>query len=606
MQNGFYSLSDNYSKENHIIPEWDLTSIYKNYKDPAYIHDKQVLKQKIKNILELIENNAPSKNAAPASWIHKVIKEFENIYDLDEQLQAFAFAQYAACTTESKHLSEINTLESLAVPIKRAEALFRKQLGAFDIDETALKQEIPDYYSYKLFISEQQFLRNKQMDPSLEDLAADLSRSGADAWSRLQQAVSSTLKTVWDKQTGEEKTVNQLRSLAFDSSRSVREKAFQKEIELWKSAATPIAYALNGVKGATITVNKRRNYNKTLDRSIFQTRISKKTLDALFSAVKNYLPSFQKYLFKKAQLLGLKKLAFYDLFAPITKSEKKWNFSEAKEFIIDKLSDFNPEIGNFAEQAFKNNWIDAKPREGKVGGAFCISYPNSGQSRILCNFDGSFSSVSTIAHELGHAYHHHILRDTKALARNYPMTLAETASIFSEKIIFSGGLETTLGEERLGILETSLQDATQVIVDILSRFIFEHTVFEKREEKELSPDEFSDIMIHAQKEAYGSALDENYLHPYMWAAKPHYYRSEFSYYNFPYSFGLLFGLGLYSIYQQEGPAFFSRYKEVLSKTGQMTAIELGGELGFNLEDTEFWKSGLEIIKADIERFCKET
>ena len=241
----------------------------------------------------------------------------------------------------------------------------------------------------------------------------------------------------------------------------------------------------------------------------------------------------------------------------------------------------------FCWDAFAKNWIDAEPVPGKVGGAFCVSFPLAGESRILCNFTGTMNDVSTIAHELGHAYHHEVLKNDEAALRQYPMTLAETASIFSENIV-SSGLDASAGEEeRLQVTELFLQDCSQVIVDILSRFYFERSVFERRSESELSAEEFCSLMLDAQKAAYGDAVEQSELHPYMWAVKSHYYNADLSYYNYPYAFGLLFGLGLFSLYRKEGSAFSKKYNTVLKASGCANAVDVAGKAGFDIEEGRF-------------------
>ncbi len=228
------------------------------------------------------------------------------------------------------------------------------------------------------------------------------------------------------------------------------------------------------------------------------------------------------------------------------------------------LDPFSDELADFTDHAFKNRWIDVDPREGKVGGAFCAYSHTLKESRVLTNFTGSFDGVSTLAHELGHAYHGSLLTEESIWNIHYPMPLAETASIFCETIVTQALLEKAEADEAIGILEQVLQNAGQVITDIYSRFLFESQVLDKRKDYPLTVDNLKETMINAQKEAYGKGLDHSYLHPYMWACKPHYYSGDLSFYNFPYAFGLLFAKGLYAIYEQEGQAFIPKYKKTSS------------------------------------------
>ena len=314
-------------------------------------------------------------------------------------------------------------------------------------------------------------------------------------------------------------------------------------------------------------------------------------------------PAFRTYYHKKAERLGKTQLAFWDLFAPVGTASEGFTYAEARALIETRFAAFSPELAALAVRAFEGNWIDAEPRDGKRGGAFCMSVPAVEESRILCNFDGSMSQVITMAHELGHAYHGSRLANATMLNRQTPMTLAETASIFCQNIIFDAMLaQTDDPAAKLALLEEFLVDAAQVIVDISSRFIFEQKVFAQREASELSADALCALMTECQLETYGDGLDPEHLHPYMWAWKPHYYSAGLSFYNFPYAFGLLFGLGLYAVYQERGDAFIPQYNALLSSTGVASTADLAASFGIDLRQPAFWESSLQVIKDRIEQY----
>jgi oligoendopeptidase F len=248
-----------------------------------------------------------------------------------------------------------------------------------------------------------------------------------------------------------------------------------------------------------------------------------------------------------------------------------------------------------AQKAFDNHWIDAEPRNGKRGGGFCMGVPGVEESRILCNFDGSLEQVSTVAHELGHAFHNECQVGKTIVQRITPMTLAETASIMNETIISNAVLsEAANREEELAILETSLTGATQL----------EKEVFERRVNSELSADDFCEIMLRCQKATYGEALDERFLHKYMWAWKGHYYIPSFSFYNYPYAFGLLFGTGLYSIYKERGRPFVKDYEALLASTGEATPMKLAQRFEIDLRKPGFWRSSLKVIEENVQRYVR--
>ncbi|MCX8014150.1 MAG: M3 family oligoendopeptidase, partial [Rectinema sp.] len=400
----------------------------------------------------------------------------------------------------------------------------------------------------------------------------------------------------------ERKTFVELRNLAYSPERTIRRKAWELETSLLKSMEIPIAAALNGVKGTVATLTRRRGWDSALDTSLAQARITRATLEALIAVMEESLPMWRRYLRAKARLLGLEKISFYDLFGPVERPDAalpSFSWDEAKGFIVRQFATFDTTMADFAAHAFNRQWIDAKPRDGKVGGAYCTHFPLAKQPRVLCNFDGSFSALGTIAHELGHAWHYECIKDLPVLLADYPMTLAETASIFSETLVSNAAMAEVQEEARLPLIEMHLQDGCQVIVDILSRFYFEKAVFEAREDGELTPQRFCALMLEAQEKTYGDAMNTEERHPYMWAVKGHYYIPGLSFYNFPYAFGQLFGLGLYGSYQKEGRLFAKRYREILRMTGSLSAVEVARRAGFDIESQEFWRTAMHVFEPHV-------
>ncbi|MCK9286323.1 MAG: M3 family oligoendopeptidase [Sphaerochaetaceae bacterium] len=583
------------------IPRWNLDSIYSSLEGEDFEADMKALKTLTEQLKTHISGCQDLRDFN--AWFKTTLDLMQTTWDTIDTLGAYAHALLTVDTSDEKAMHGLNKVDEIALDVK---AVYVKVLNAFATHKESVRNLINNDESLKRYafvIEELLEEQRHQMSEAEEALAADLNRSGTDSWSRLQQAVSSSSETIWDEETQERKTVIQLRSMAFDPDRNVREKAFNKELSIWKLHETAFAYALNGVKGTTITLDKKRGYKDPLERSVKQARITDTVLEALIGSIESYLPMFRRYLKAKAKLMGLPKLAFFDLFAPVGLTHQKYSFDAAKEFIIENFSAFHLPLGEFAKMAFEKQWIDAESRVGKVGGAYCTSMPLRKETRVLCNFDHSFDSVSTIAHELGHAYHDKVTSELPALLRNYPMTLAETASIFSQFIIFQGALKHANTDERLSLIEGFLQDSTQVCVDILSRFYFEKDVFEKRVHGDIMADELSRMMVDAQKRSYGDALEETQLHPYMWAVKSHYYSSGLSYYNYPYAFGQLFGLGVYQL-SQDYDDFGARYDQLLHTTGMYSAPEVTAKIGCDITTEEFWKKSLDLINTYVDEFCQ--
>jgi oligoendopeptidase F len=475
---------------------------------------------------------------------------------------------------------------------------FRAWVG--DLDLECLLEESAVAREHEYALRKAQVQARHLMGAEAEALAVELGLSGGAAWSKLHGNISSRL-TVSVPLEGQDKALpmSMVRNLAYDPDRAVRRRAYEAELAGWKSVEVPLAAALNGVKGESGALVRKRGWSMPLAPAIFESNIDEPTLEAMLGAARESFPTLRRYLRAKARLLGLERLAWYDLFAPIAAGGRQWSYEEGERFVADQFARYSPKMSELALRSARERWVDAEPREGKRDGAYCMPMRRA-ESRIMMNFKPSFGSVNTLAHELGHAYHNLCLAERTPLQRATPMTLAETASIFCETVVRQAALQQGTPQERLDILEASLQGGSQIVLDITSRFLFERGVFERRAERDLSPAEMCELMLQAQRETYGDGLDDSLLHPYMWAVKPHYYGSDF--YNFPYMFGLLFGLGLYARYREEPEGFQARYDDLLSRTGLADARTLAGEFGIDLASRDFWAASLATIGEDVEQF----
>ncbi|MEI7593156.1 MAG: M3 family oligoendopeptidase [Actinomycetes bacterium] len=452
-----------------------------------------------------------------------------------------------------------------------------------------------------------------QMSEDAESLAADLRLTGSVAWAQLHGAITSRLTATVsvqsiDPTTGESVTGSEVlpmsvvRGLAHHPDATQRRAAFEAELDAWETVVIPLAAALNGAKGETEVVNRRRGWSDSLAPALFTNAVDRSTLDAMQLAVTDSLPKFHRYLQAKAQHLGHAKgtgLPWWDLFAPVgTAATTRVSWPEALDRVTEAFGGYSPALAALVTRASTNGWIDAEPRAGKEGGAFCLPL-RGGESRVMVNFDGSVDSVQTLAHELGHAYHNANLAERSPMQRRTPMALAETASIFCETIMVEAELASTPEAERLGLLDTDLQGACQVVVDIHSRFHFEQQLCDRRARQALSVTELDELMVSAQQLAYGNGLDHQHLHPRMWAVKGHYFTP---YYNWPYTYGLLFGIGLYACYRDDPDQFRSGYDELLASTGMVDAAGLGSRFGIDVRSREFWASSLKVLEDRIDAF----
>ena len=596
--------------EKHEIPQWNLLNLWE-FSGSDYQNSIKELNELISQITCLLKQQVTKFNEFLISYL----KIDNQIGQLFESLYAYSYSVYATDTTNSESLNNMALLEEIQLSITDYQLIFRQILTENKMKLDSFFLENPKFQYYNFILREEIEFSTHQMEAKEEALANDLQRFGGDAWSKLHEQIISNMV---DKETG--KTFNQLRNDAYSPDRNLRKESYYKEIALLEQNQIAISSALNNIKGATNSLNKKRNWgeseNGAINRSLFSSRLSKKSLDSLISAMEEAIPMWQEYLIEKAKILKLKdengnpeKCSFYDIFAPIEfetskeESTSNWTYNEAKEFITNEFYKFSSDMGDFVKKAFEENWIDAEIRKGKVGGAFCIDFPLQKVSRVLTNFSGSTSDVITLVHELGHAYHHHCIKELDYNLSSYPMTLAETASIFAETMVTNSMLKSASNLEKVKLIEMHLSDSCQTLLDILSRFYFEKSVFEQRKEKELGAENFCQLMLDAQNKTYGNSLTD-VKHPYLWAVKTHYYSPELDFYNYPYAFGQLFSLGLYSHYKNNPQEFPKKYQKLLQNTGMMSCEEVCKLAGFDITTKEFWLSGIKEIQKEFEEWKK--
>jgi oligoendopeptidase F len=439
-----------------------------------------------------------------------------------------------------------------------------------------------------------------QMSEAEEGIYAELATVGSTSWANLQRDVTSQLSVDVQLSGGSRRLpMPAVRGLANDPDPAVRQAAYDAEMDAWPQVAVPCAAAINAIKGEATIVNRRRHWEHPLDASLFSNAVSRPTFDAMQAAVANSLGDFRRWMRAKATLHGggpNGALKWCDLVAPSPIEPVNLSWDEGVATVRNAFAEYSAQLGGLVSRALDERWIDAGPRDGKTGGAFCMSFIGP-RSLVLLNWSGSADSAQTLAHELGHAYHNTTLAERTYLQRMLPMALAETASIFCETLVVESALQRLDGTKRLAVLDVDLAGSNQVIVDIHSRFLFENEVFARRANRTLGVTELTELMLECQATAYADGLDQSTAHPYMWVLKPHYYSSHF--YNWPYTYGLLFGLGLFDRYREDPERFRSGYETLLSRAGMDTAEELGSSFGIDVTDEAFWTASLDVIRARI-------
>lgn len=583
---------------------WSLDELYTSFESKEIKRDMEKCSAAVQEIKAWAEANLNSKDNS-ASKIEKFIGLQNDFDNLISRIFSFASLTSSVEAKNERALQVMDKLQKLSTELTKPQVNFEKWLGSLDnLDEIISSTKLLE--EHRFYLTETAEKTKYLLSEKEEILISKMSNTGAKSWSKLQNLLTSTLM-VDININGEEKKLPLpvIRNMAYDKDASLRKTAYYAELEAYKKIEDSSAASINGIKGEVLTLAELRGFKSPLEETLINSRMDEETLNAMFDAIKESLPHFHKYFRRKGELLGHKNgLPFYEMFAPMGEVDKTYTYGEARDYIVKNFGTFSPKLAKFAGNAFEKRWIDAEPREGKRGGAFCSGLHSIKECRILSNFTGSFSNVTTLAHELGHGYHGSCLAEETPLNSSYPMPIAETASIFCETIVMNAALKEADEKEAFGLLETLISDAGQVIVDIYSRFLFESTLFENRKDHSLSVKELKELMTKAQKDAYGDGLDPEYLHPYMWANKVHYYYSTRNFYNFPYAFGLLFSKGLYAEYLKHGDAFVKEYDSLLAATGKKNVADVAAIMGIDVRSKDFWRSSLDLIEKDIEKFIE--
>ena len=581
--------------------EWSLDIFYNGINDPALAADVKKLEDNVaiykKSVASLSADNT-------ARSLREIIDIKETTTLLVRKIAGYCSLRRSTNSSDSEVSALMTKIQMLMASTAKENVAFEKYVGDIaDLDSVLESDEI--LKQYKFYFGEVKASVSHNLSDEAEDVFARLNISGGRAWGDLFSYLTATVEVDYK---GEKTTLSAIRGLAESDDREERKAAYEAEIACYKKIKDPIAFALNSIKAQVHTEAELRGYENPLAMTLEHSRMKKETLDAMLEAMREYMPKFRQYLRHKAKLLGYENgLPWYEIFAPMGKAGgSTFTVEESHSYLVEHFESFAPDLAEMVDEAYKNDWIDFYPRAGKVGGAFCSNLPFLKQSRVLTNFSGSFGSVVTLAHELGHAYHGMMIQDHRPLNTGYTMPVAETASNFNELIIVNDAIEKSEGEEKVQLIESQLQDCAQIIVDIYSRFLFEDEVIRRRKNTFLFAKDLEEIMLNAQKEAFGDGLDESTLHPYMWCCKSHYYGAGLSYYNFPYAFGGLFSRGLYAKYLEEGEAFLPKYRALLKATTVDSVEHVAQIAGIDLTNPEFWRTSLKMIADRIDEFIAET
>lgn len=576
---------------------WDLTVFYKDFDDPEFKDDLARLPKEIDAFTAAIAAPAEDEVKKLVSLVHQE----EALSNLFERLSLMIELTLSVDANNKAANAAMAPLMRAVMGSSLASNAFSRYLASLENLDAII--DANDELKARAFaLREAAEDAKHQLPEALEKPVLKMQLSGGEAFSQLRDKLDATLLVDYD---GKQIPLSAVRALAYDGDADTRRRAYEAELASYKKIELPMSFCLNNLKAEGETMAALKGYKGVLDMALAHSRMDEKTLEAMWTAIREALPELREYFKAKGRLLGHENgLPFYDLFAPVGQSTRTYTVEEARALLLDLFGKFCPEMGEMMRTAFDEGWIDMYPREGKSGGAFCSGYYAKNISRVMTNFAGSASDVSTLAHELGHAFNNRMLHHKPIMMTETPMPLAETASTFNETLLISQLLKTATPEEELTLLDSCLTEQTQTMVDIYSRFLFEQKVVAAQADHALDVDELKETMLWAQEQSYGDGLDPEYRHPYMWACKSHYYSTGVHFYNFPYAFGGLFARGLYARYEKEGEAFVPVYCDLLSRFGSDTIANVTASVGIDVTTPDFWREAVKSVLVQVRRFVE--
>ncbi len=481
-----------------------------------------------------------------------------------------------------------------------------KMLAVNDVRWKQLLDE-PELMPVAFFLDERRTNAREKMAVEQEKLVNDLAVDGYHGWSHHYDLVAGRISIPW-VQEGKERALSagQAANILADPDPAVRAAMAEKWEQAWADEAELCADILNHLSGFRLNLYRHRGWDNILKEPLTGNRMSEETLNVMWDTVEKNKDVFVRYLERKKQLLGLERISWFDLNAPLGKVSQKYTYTRACRFVMEQLARVCPQMAHFCATAFQKRWVEAEDRSGKRAGAFCSSFPLSNESRIFMTFAGSPGNVSTLAHEMGHAYHHHVISHLPFLARRYPMNLAETASTFAEMVVADAAVERAATREvKIDLLDGKVRNSVSFFMDIHARFLFETAFYERRRRGPLGVAELNNLMLETQKKAYGESLDK--YHAHFWCSKLHFYLTRVPFYNFPYTFGYLFSAGIYALAREAGSSFEERYINLLQDTGRMRVEDLAEKhLGIDLTGPDFWQQAADVVVADAEELLRLT
>ncbi|MFD1736661.1 M3 family oligoendopeptidase [Bacillus salitolerans] len=586
---------------NTYNPVWNLDTIFKGGSESSeFLSYVQNLELNLQNLNEKLESFQSSELSTLLQAVQEVMKQVKEASAFVSCLQAQDVTDKKAGEWRGKITTLFARFQTLLTKLDEHLLSIEDQEWRSLLDQNELRE-------LTFVLNERKERAAEKLSLELESLILDLGVDGYHGWSQMYDTITGKISIPYEENGEvEQLSIGQAANKMSHPDRNVRQTIFSEWEKAWEESGDLISHTLNHLAGFRLSTYKSRGWDEVLKEPLFINRMQKETLDTMWAVIEKHKPTFVEFLNKKAKLLNIDQMSWYDLDAPIATATSTVSYQEGADFILKQFARFGPKMTEFSRKAFDESWIEAEDRKGKRPGGFCTSFPEKKESRIFMTYSGTASNISTLAHELGHAFHQHVMNDLDQLNQRYAMNVAETASTFAEMIVADAAVKNAESEEeKLALLEDKIQRSVALFMNIHARFLFETSFYEERKKGTVSQARLNELMENAQKEAYHHSLSE--YHPTFWASKLHFHITGVPFYNFPYTFGYLFSLGIYARALEVGSEFEEQYISLLRDTGRMTVEELAQKhLGVDLTKPDFWEKAIGLSIQDVHDFLEMT
>ncbi|GAA4071164.1 M3 family oligoendopeptidase [Amphibacillus indicireducens] len=587
--------------KNKLSLKWDLETIFSGGSQSVELQD--YIEEAEQWLAKFAEQLTPFSKQPQLDQLKQLVETIRQVDIHNGEISAFVSCLTAQDVNDKYAKQLVGTRNQLGASSEKLITQFSFALSRVNDQtwQTWLADE--GLKSISFVLNELRDEAREKLPEEQEQLITDLEIDGYHGWGEMYDTIVGSMSVDWE---GEQLSIGQLENKLNHSDRNVRKLAFGKLEQVWNEKADLFTDTLNHLAGFRLQTYKHRNWDEVLQEPLTYNRMTNKTLTTMWDTITKNKPAFYQYLARKAEQFNVDQLAWYDLEAPISKDTKEITYDEAAEIIVKQFSQFSDRMAEYAMLAFEKSWIEAEDRPGKRPGGFCTSFSKSKQSRIFMTYSNTASNMATLAHELGHGYHQYVMDEVDQLNQSYAMNVAETASTLAEMIVADAMVEEAETDaERLVLVEDKIQRSVAFFMNIHARFLFETRFYQARKSGFVSTEQLNQLMEDAQKEAYGEQLSE--YHPVFWAAKLHFHITGVPFYNFPYTFGYLFSLGIYAYAKTDKENFASFYDALLQDTGRMTVEELAKKhLNVDLEQADFWQNAIDLCIEDVEQFLALT